>query len=264
MGNTIYASFADADLAEKAAGALLDFGMKPEDLSLVRNYNESDEGAKVTNMDPETQRFEYTGTATSQGDMPPAGSAEDFAVHERAYGETAYVAGTVGAYVDPLAAPVGYVPESFVGTEPGFDPNDIDPERVAKEGLTTTTGADAAAGAAKGAGWGLGVGILAAIAALVVPGFGVVIGGGALATAIGGALATTGAGAVAGAATGYLKDQGMSEHVVASYDDALRNGGALLAVTVPSGNIGETEARQILDKYAAQNVHRHAASSYMA
>ena len=35
----LYASFADASLAEKAAGALLDYGVKQEDISLVAHEN---------------------------------------------------------------------------------------------------------------------------------------------------------------------------------------------------------------------------------
>ena len=37
MAQTLYASFADAALAEKAAGALLDYGVRQEDISLVAN-----------------------------------------------------------------------------------------------------------------------------------------------------------------------------------------------------------------------------------
>ena len=35
----LYASFADASLAEKAAGALLDYGVRQEDISLVAHDN---------------------------------------------------------------------------------------------------------------------------------------------------------------------------------------------------------------------------------
>ena len=45
MGNTLYAAFADAGQAEKAAGALLDYGVRSEDISLVR---QAPDGTAVT------------------------------------------------------------------------------------------------------------------------------------------------------------------------------------------------------------------------
>src|SRR5205085_9990716 len=90
-----------------------------------------------------------------------------------------------------------------------------DNDLSAKTGLSTTTPADAGVGAAKGAGIGLGVGVLAALASIFVPGFGLVAGGGALATAIAGAVGTTAAGAIAGGVHGYLKDQGVPEGAIA-------------------------------------------------
>src|SRR5205807_3633374 len=122
---------------------------------------------------------------------------------------------------------------------------------AAKQGISTTTPGDAGAGAAKGAGIGLGVGALVALASMIVPGFGLVMGGGALATAIAGAAGATAAGAVAGGVHGYLKDQGVPEDVAAIYDEAYHGGGALIAVTVPSGDIDEMKAREILAKYGA-------------
>jgi hypothetical protein len=147
------------------------------------------------------------------------------------------------------------------------DDDTDDTDLAAKHGISTTTAADAGAGAVKGAGIGLGVGALAALAALMVPGFGLVVGGGALAAALGGVAATAGAGAAAGAVTGYLKDQGMEDHVVTDYSDAVTSGGALLAVHLPSGDVDEATARTVLDKYGATNVNTYATTSssgYMA
>lgn len=64
--------------------------------------------------------------------------------------------------------------------QPGALPGLPDGEAVegAERGITTTTGADAAVGAAKGAGIGLGIGALAALASVMVPGIGIVVGGG--------------------------------------------------------------------------------------
>lgn len=127
-------------------------------------------------------------------------------------------------------------------------------EHTAKTGITTTTAADAGLGAAKGTAVGLGVGILAALAAVFVPGLGLVIGGGALATAVAGAAASAGAGAIAGGITGYLKDQGMGDELVASYSNAFAAGNAVLAISVPSGDLAAEEIEPYLTKYGALNV----------
>jgi len=125
---------------------------------------------------------------------------------------------------------------------------------TAEKGLTTTTPGDAAAGAAKGAGIGLGVGALAALAAVTIPGFGLILGGGALATALAGMAGATAAGAVAGGSFGYLKDQGVPAESVDYYHQTVSGGGALVSVSVPSGEISETEIRDIMSKYASREI----------
>jgi len=187
MATNLYASFVDAAQAEKAAGALLDFGVAKEDLSLVTNndrYNYDDDDDTV---------------ATQSSDL----------------------------------------------------------ERDAKQGISTTTGQDAGVGAAKGAGVGLAVGIVAGLASIFVPGFGLVYGGGALASAIGAAVATTAAGAVAGGVTGYLKDQGVDEAVASSYEQDLKNGGALLQVNLASGKVDQATASGIIAKYGGSNMNAY-------
>ena len=101
------------------------------------------------------------------------------------------------------------------------------------------------------------MGVLAGIAALAVPGVGWIIGGGALATAIAGMIGTTVAGAIAGGVTGYLKDQGVPHEVAAHYGTAVENGGAILAVHAPSGNVDPTTIQHILQKYGAVNVNAY-------
>jgi hypothetical protein len=127
-------------------------------------------------------------------------------------------------------------------------------EKAAKQGITTTTAADAAMGAAKGMTIGSGVGIAAALAALLVPGVGIVLGTGALALAFAGAVGTAVAGGAAGGVVGYLKDQGMAEDIVSHYSDAYGSGGAILALAVPTGNLDTEQAEGILVKYGATNV----------
>lgn len=171
MSETLYATFSDYKLAEKAVGALLDHGMNKDAVTLIANRS---------------------------GDH----------------------------------------------------------ESHAEDGITTTTGADAAAGAAKGAGIGLAVGALGALASLLIPGFGLVTGGGALATALGAAAGTTAGGAAAGGLAGFLQDQGVDESAALDYETAVKHGGALVELHLPSGDIGSIQAEQILNKYNATNIRR--------
>jgi hypothetical protein len=122
-------------------------------------------------------------------------------------------------------------------------------ESHAKTGVTTTSGADAAHGAAKGAGVGLGIGVLAGLASLFIPGFGLVVGGSAMATALAAAAGTTAAGAFTGAVEGYLVDQGVPKNVATDYKQALENGSALLSINLPSGKLDRVDAEQIVAKY---------------
>jgi hypothetical protein len=136
------------------------------------------------------------------------------------------------------------------------EPNQTSQDTIhsAEKGITTTTGEDAASGAAKGAGIGLGVGAAAALVSILVPGIGLVIGGGALATALAGAAATTAAGAIAGGATGYLKDQGVPHELAERYAGQIERGGAVVSISVPSGNLDYDTAKGIFAKYGEADV----------
>ncbi len=125
---------------------------------------------------------------------------------------------------------------------------------AAERGITVTTGDDAAAGAAKGAGIGLGVGAIAALVSVLVPGVGLVLGGGALATALAGTAATTAAGAIAGGVTGYLKDQGVPEEQATKFSGHIERGGAIVSISVPSGEMDYNTAQALFAKYAETDV----------
>jgi hypothetical protein len=124
----------------------------------------------------------------------------------------------------------------------------------AEKGITTTTGADAAVGATKGAFVGFGVGALAVLASILVPGVGLVVGGGALATALAGAAATTVAGSVAGGVTGFLKDQGVPADEITHFTNVYEGGGAILTVTAPSNGHSASAIEAILGKYDSAQV----------
>lgn len=128
-----------------------------------------------------------------------------------------------------------------------MDANDV--RTAAETGISTTTAGDATSGAVKGVGIGLGVGVLAALAAVMVPGFGMVLGGGALATALGGVAGAGAAGAVAGAVTGYLKDQGIDDASVEQISKTIESGGALVSVSTPSGEVTTGDIEAVFQKY---------------
>lgn len=138
-------------------------------------------------------------------------------------------------------------------SETAVTPNDI--RDHADSGITTTTSQDATAGAAKGAGVGLGLGALAAIASLAIPGFGLVVGGGALAIALGGVVGATAAGAVAGGTLGFLKDQGIPDTTISSYSKVIGEGGAIMSVTTPTNGVNEYTVEALLVKYGAGDIH---------
>ena len=176
MNNSIYASFVDPVMAERATGALLDHGVKADYISVV-------------------------------------------------------------------------FPGGYVSTNGHRDVTAQDIEDTGERGITTTTTEDAKSGAATGAGIGLVGGTIAALASVFVPGFGIVLGGGALAMALGAVATSTAAGAIAGGVTGYLKDQGVPEHAVEDYGRVLSAGGAMISVATPVEGVDSASITSLLEKY---------------
>lgn len=260
----LYATFADAALAEKAAGALLDFGVRKEDLSLVAN--ETHGAVRGTGGMTQTDLGGTAGTLGNRAGHDTASVGDRLAqAGNRVAGAVTGAVGATGASANYAAA--GNMREGMADAHAnmaGADANsgatvgdDDSTSMSAKHGISTTTPEDAGVGAVKGTEIGLGLGILAAAAALLVPGVGLVIGGGALATALGGTALAAGAGAVAGGVTGYLKDQGVPGEAVQHYQTAVQNGGAILSVNIPSGNVDQAGAEQVLAKYGASNLNAY-------
>ena len=246
MAETLYASFPNTDLAEKATGALLDYGLKNEDITLVYGNRDGDSGNK----------HGATGaTAVPGGEMIGSSTYDS-------YGGAGVRTVDVGdAAPRPTVGGLGATESAYGTATPDdldrarTDDNDEDNDLSAKSGISTTTPEDAESGAMKGAGLGLAAGVAAGLASLFVPAVGLVVGGGALATAIGGAAGATAAGAVAGGAMGYLKDQGVDADYAAKYDEAIQGGGAVLSIHLPSDGPDAATLRGVLNKYGAQNLH---------
>lgn len=219
----LYALFQDVSDAERAIGALQDRGITRDHIAVIaRRAGEQDETARV--------RSGFTRLTDTQG-------------LDQGEPETAYAQLPLTA--DPVSSAATSLPSTPVDTRDNV-------EAVGKEGLTTTTPQDAAAGAAVGSGVGLVAGILLGAAALAVPGVGLVLAGGALATAMGAAAATAAAGAVAGGVAGYLRDMGMPEQAAQQVADRLHEGDYLLSIVADSSRYDDL--KQLLLKYNAVGV----------
>ena len=136
--------------------------------------------------------------------------------------------------------------ESSAGFRHDAD-NIIEPAReVGDSGapLTTTDESDAVQGAATGAAIGAVAGLTAGLLSLMVPGFGLVTAGGALAWALGGAAGTAAAGAVAGGIYGGLRDIGIGESHARHYEERIRGGDVLLTASMPT--MDEDRIREVL------------------
>ena len=262
----LYASFADASLAEKAAGALLDYGVRQEDISLVAHddygktrqttYGAEGAGRSVGNVGDGV----VDGTKSVGDRLAQAGNSAAAAV-TGAFGATGTAAGYQAAAYDRADSAEGRAAMASGDMNPldqgGPDSAASNTDVAAKHGISTTTPEDAGEGAVKGTGIGLGVGILASLAALAVPGVGLVLGGGALAAALGATALTAGAGAIAGGATGYLKEQGVPGEVAERYHGTVQSGGAVLSVNLPSGDVDQATAQSVLSKYGASDMNAY-------
>ncbi len=266
-------------MAEKAAGALLDYGVRQEDLSLVANdqYGKARESYTTQTADPAYAAGANTGAfgseTTSSGYAASVGeptlgtdtaTGRNVAVYDNPAMGAGTAAGTgmgggigggmgVGTGMASVAGDLN--PMDQGGPDSAAAQGDV--ETAAKHGISTTTPEDAGEGAVKGTGIGLGVGILASLAALAIPGVGLVLGGGALAAALGATALTAGAGAIAGGATGYLKEQGVPGDVAERYHGTVTGGGAVLSLSIPSGKVDLTTAEGVLSKYGAADMNAY-------
>jgi uncharacterized protein (TIGR02271 family) len=127
----------------------------------------------------------------------------------------------------------------FPDSQIGVLMRDPDEERRLAEQTGTKAGEVAAAGAVTGGVLGGLVGLLAGVGALVIPGVGPLIAGGALASTLAGA----GIGAAAGGLVGALIGLGIPEEEARYYERGLQEGGILVSVEAGARAV---EARSML------------------
>lgn len=133
----------------------------------------------------------------------------------------------------------------FTDQQIGVMMRDPDQERRLAEQTGTKAGEAAAAGAITGGALGGLVGVLAGIGALVIPGIGPIVAGGALASTLAGA----GIGAAAGGLLGALVGLGIPEEEARYYEMGLQSGAILVSVDAGARAV---EARNILVNAGAE------------
>ena len=111
---------------------------------------------------------------------------------------------------------------------------------------------------------GSGSGAIRELAIIFVPDFGLVLGKGELAIAVSVVKDAAPTGAADCAMTSYLKDQRVENLYIAHYKDAIRGGGAVLGVTLPSGTVDEGVAWTVLDKFSGMNASSYASRPYIS
>jgi len=229
MSHKIYATFDQVTEADRAAGALLDSGVKAERISIVVNeqHMREQDSLRETDMIPATpQTFDKLGASGS---------------------------------FDPLENNLRPAPAHIQGTNitdsaDSVTNANLNTDHLSHLGVTTKSIADAAETAKKSALLGLGMGTIAALATLAVPGVGIVIGGGALAVGVAGLAASASSGSVSGGIVGYLKDQGIPAEAIEAYERAYKDGGAIIQVDLDD-EAHRPDIETLLRQTGAQNVH---------
>jgi hypothetical protein len=256
MQAIVYASFKDGERAEMAVGGLLDAGVAAEDISAVVNRKEirESDGGEVRETaeglamvdSGETgelggasrvqregsMRFESHiggGIATSTREDSVSGVEEMDDSQEFAENMSYPDAGSYSSQEArdvAEGANTGY----FDTTKPQNE--SLYGERTEEIGMTLSSGDD--------------------LESLIVPGLGLVLGSGPLATAVLGAgLATESGGAPAASLADYLQDQGVEKGLSYQLSKDFEEGGAIIAVAAPVGQVQQESVETVLNGYGA-------------
>jgi uncharacterized membrane protein len=109
-------------------------------------------------------------------------------------------------------------------------------------------------GATGGAMLGGLAGLIAGVAAMAIPGVGMIITAGTIATALGSTAIGAGIGAAAGGIIGGLVDLGLSEEEAQYYAEGIKRGGILLTATVPENRV--EKVRSIYSETGAVDIDK--------
>lgn len=259
MAETLYATYSDPASAKRALQDLLTAGIRSDHVSLLTKTDGDD-------FDLEFTRPTTVLQGESRGRLDPIGNdTQQFSA--------ARIERGVDVEINPsrsATSEAGFTQNAAESQEatPFQDAGDPNDKLRFSRGYNALDGAsqpekdaassDVAKGVATGASIGLGVGTAAALATMLIPGMGLVIGGGALAAAVTAIAAGTSAGAVAGGLVGYLRDHGVPEGSAKQYSSVFDKGGAILAVTVADPEMRPAVERIMAD-CGAQAVEAHRA-----
>lgn len=233
MTKFLYATFTDPSDAKKAAGALMDYGVTEEDLTITSKHvpgmHPIDNGVETVQISTMTQSESLTSNLDNNDGSHNANRIA--------------LAKEYSQMIDNTQADIGYQEADKA-------------ERLAKWGISTTTKRDAVAGAIKGSKLGVVFGLVAGfIFALPLHETGPI---GAMGVTIVVEVSIIGlfVGVIIGFTIGYLKDQGAISKAVTQPVGHLAGHPVLLALNVSSGHLGETEARRIITKYHATSIDK--------
>lgn len=154
------------------------------------------------------------------------------------------------------------VPDSAISVIQLHDDTDHDDD---VNRTTADEGDDKASGTTKGLIAGGSLGAIAGLGALLIPGIGPFIAGGALVETLGvagSAALTSGAvGATAGGLTGALVDYGIDSEHAAHYEKKIREGGVFVAVDTSENPSAYAPARGILRAAGGESAESREATS---
>jgi len=136
------------------------------------------------------------------------------------------------------------IPRENIGIVAGNDANHHKEYLEKAKLASTSTGAAAASGAS----FGGGVGLIAGLVALVIPGVGPIVAGGALVTLLTG----LGIGAAGGGLIAAFREMGVPHEQAPIYEEAVRRGAVMLAVDVDSEREGD--ALSVMDRHGARDL----------
>jgi hypothetical protein len=251
-------SVSDAEHTLELASALLDEGVLPEDISVIVDESISEKISGTSNgngvqrigrdlLTDDDRDINYAGTGNPEMDPSFENSLEP----EDPLYESEIGGGISTASSSDSVSGVEEMDDSQSASEEMLDPlGSLDFRNQGME----TTGIDDVPGRTSsfstptgihGQEAGVGVGLLAALMPAVVPGLGLVMGDGPLASDI---LAEEDK-AIEEGVTPFLKAQGLEEGEATRFEAALAAGGGILEVTAASGQASGRQVHDVLETH---------------
>lgn len=253
-------SVTDAAHTLELASALLEEGVRPEDLSIVVDESVSERvmGTNSSNGFPRVERDLLTGDDENEDlDYASTGNPEmeraadnSLDPHVPLY-ESEIGGGISTASPSDSVSSIEEMDESESVAEEMMDPlgtldmRDQGSETPGLEDVPGKTSRFSSPTGIHGQEAGVGVGLLAALMPAVVPGVGLVMGDGPLASDL---LAEEDKAIDEGVGP-FLRAQGLEEPEITRFESALASGGGILEVTAASGEASGRQVKEVLESH---------------